>query len=67
MSLGIVRKRPNAEKDERGAKQRRVSVNDGGEIGTLREVYSNGPGTDIERIKPTKGLPATMADMLLCF
>ena len=39
----------------------------GGEIGTLREVYSNGPGTDIERIKPTKGLPATMADMLLCF
>lgn len=50
-----------------GQKKERVSVNSGGDTGTLGEVYSNGPGTDIERIKPTKGLPTTMADVLLCF
>ena len=50
---------------EEGGKGR-VSVNSK-EIGTLGEVHSNGPGTDIERIKPTKGLPTTMADVLLCF
>ena len=47
-------------------RKRRVSVNNG-KIGTLGEVYSNGRGTDVERIKPTKGLPTPMADVLLCF
>ena len=47
-------------------RKRRVRVN-GEKIGTLGEVYSNGPGTDVERIKPTKGLPTPMADVLLCF
>lgn len=53
------------EATEEGRK-RRVSVN-GKEIGTLGEVHSNGQGTDIERIKPAKGLPTTVADVLLCF
>lgn len=47
-------------------KKERISVNSG-ENGRLGEVYSNRPGTDIERIKPTKCLPTTMANMLLCF
>lgn len=48
------------------SKKRRVRVNSG-EIGRQGEVYSNGRGTDIERIKPTKGLSTTMANVLLCF
>lgn len=56
----------SAEMGKQGA-EKRSQCRYSGKVGRLAEVYSNEPGTDIERIKPTKGLPATMADVLLCF
>lgn len=44
-----------------------ASVSIAGRLAHKEGVYSNEPGTDIERIKPTKGLATTIADVLLCF